>query len=92
MANKTKFKPGDTVRVVGERRTSKIRAILKDVNGALLQTKLGGHRNWNLDELKLVKRSSLKTRKVSDAARTKLKEFQTRRKRATPDMPGEAVP
>jgi anaerobic selenocysteine-containing dehydrogenase len=52
-----KLKPGDTVRVVGERGTAKVRAILTDMHGALLQTQIGGFRRWNLDELRLVKRN-----------------------------------
>jgi len=51
-----KLQPGDTVRVVGSRGTAKIRAILADVHGALLQTQIDGFRTWNLDELRLVKR------------------------------------
>jgi hypothetical protein len=50
------LKPGDTVRVIGSRGTSKIRAILTDVHGALLENQIGGFRSWNLDELRLVKR------------------------------------
>jgi anaerobic selenocysteine-containing dehydrogenase len=92
MAKKTKFRPGDIVRVVGERGTAKVRAVLKDVNGALLQTKLAGYRNWNLDELELVERTNLKSRKVSDAARTKLREFWSRRKKGSPDRSGAAAP
>ena len=61
MAERTmKLKPGDTVRVVGERGTAKIRAILKDVHGALLEKQIGGFRNWNLDDLRLVKRGRAK--------------------------------
>ena len=52
-----KLKPRDTVRVVGERGTAKVRAILTAMQGALLQTQIGGFRHWNLDELRLVKRS-----------------------------------
>jgi hypothetical protein len=55
-----KLKPGDTVQVVGSRGTAKIRAILTDVHGALLKTQIDGHRLWNLDELRLVKRSTKK--------------------------------
>jgi hypothetical protein len=51
-----KLKQGDTVRVVGERGTAKIRAILTSMNGALLEKQIGGFRNWNLDELRLGKR------------------------------------
>jgi hypothetical protein len=54
-----KLKPGDTVKVKGERGTSKVRAILADVNGALLETQIGGFRTWNLDELRLVKRAKV---------------------------------
>lgn len=53
---KVRLKPGDTVRVVSERGTAKIKAILPEVNGALLETAIGDFRNWNLDELRLVKR------------------------------------
>jgi hypothetical protein len=35
-----KLKPGDTVRVIGSRGTAKIRAILTDVHGALLETQI----------------------------------------------------
>jgi hypothetical protein len=51
-----KLKPGDTVRVVGSRGTAKVRAILSNVNGALLEKKIDRFRLWNLDELRLVKR------------------------------------
>jgi hypothetical protein len=54
---KPKLKPGDTVRVVGSRGTAKIRSILVGVHGALLETQIDGFRRWNLDELRLVKRS-----------------------------------
>jgi hypothetical protein len=57
-----KLKPGDTVRVVGSRGTAKIRAILTDVHGALLKTQIDGHRLWNLDELRLVKRGRSKVK------------------------------
>jgi hypothetical protein len=52
-----KLKPGDEVRVVGARGTAKIRAILGSMNGALLENQIDGFRRWNLDELRLVKRS-----------------------------------
>ena len=55
-----KLKPGDMVRVVGSRGTAKIRAILTSMHGALLEKQIGGFRNWNLDELRLVKRSKKK--------------------------------
>ena len=67
---KTKLKPGDTVRVVGERGTAKIRAILTSMHGALLETQVGGFRRWNLDELRLVKRSQGKPK---DAAIRKVR-------------------
>ena len=51
-----KLKPGDTVRVIGERGTAKVRAILSSMHGVLLEKAIGGFRNWNLDELRLVKR------------------------------------
>jgi hypothetical protein len=54
---KVKLKLGDTVRVLGSRGTAKIRAILTDVHGALLDRQIDGFRRWNLDELRLVKRS-----------------------------------
>jgi hypothetical protein len=53
-----KLKRGDTVRVPGERGTSTIRALLSDVNGALLETQIGGFRRWNVDDLRLVKRAN----------------------------------
>ena len=62
---KTKLKPGDTVRVVGERGTATIRAILTSMNGALLEKQIGGYRNWNLDELRLVKRAKVKRSKLN---------------------------
>jgi len=54
------LEPGDTVRVIGSRGTAKIRAILTDVHGALLKKQVDGFRLWNLDELRLVKRSKKK--------------------------------
>lgn len=51
-----KLRPGDVVRVIGERGTSKIRALLPDVSGALLERQIGGRRNWSLADLRLVKR------------------------------------
>ena len=59
---KRQLKPGDTVRVVGARRTAKIRAILTSVHGALLETQIDGFRRWNLDELRLVKRKTRASR------------------------------
>ena len=53
---KSKLKPGDTVRVVGERGTAKIRSILTSMHGVLLEKRIGRFRNWNLDEIRLVKR------------------------------------
>jgi hypothetical protein len=41
-----KFKPGDTVPVVGERSTARIRAILTAMHVALLEKKIGGFRSW----------------------------------------------
>jgi hypothetical protein len=79
---KIRFQPGDTVRVPGERGTSRIRSILAAVNGALLESEIGGYRSWNLDELRLVKRANLsKSRKVSEEVRTKLKDFWRKKKR-----------
>ena len=72
MAKKTKYKPGDIVGVVGERGTSKVRAILKEVNGALLETEIGGFRTWNLDELRFVRHSNAHT-EMSEETRAKLK-------------------
>jgi len=54
-----KLKRGDTVRVIGERGTSKVRSIQLDANGALLETQIGGFRKWNIDELRLVKRAKV---------------------------------
>jgi hypothetical protein len=59
---KVNLKPGDTVRVVGSRATAKIRAILTDVHGALLETQIDGFRRWNLDEVRLVKRGRSKVK------------------------------
>ena len=56
MTMKAILKEGDVVRVVGSKGTAKIRAILNDRHGALLETGIGGHRLWNIDELRLVKR------------------------------------
>ncbi len=58
---KRKLKPGDIVRVVGERGTAKVRSILMGMHGALLEKQIGGFRRWNLDELRLVKRGTEKT-------------------------------
>jgi hypothetical protein len=52
-----KLKPGDTVRVIGSRRTAKIRSLLTAMHGALLEKEIDGFRKWNLDELRLVKRA-----------------------------------
>jgi hypothetical protein len=57
---KQKLKPGDTVRVVGSQGTAKIRAILSGMHGALLEKQIDGFRTWNLDELRVVKRSKKK--------------------------------
>ena len=57
-----KLKPGDTVRVVGERGTAKVRSILMGMHGALLEKQIGGFRRWNLDELRLVKRKKRASR------------------------------
>jgi hypothetical protein len=57
-----KLKPGDTVRVVGSQGTAKIRAILTNVHGALLEKRIGRFRVWNLDELRLVKRRTSRVR------------------------------
>jgi len=58
-----KLKPGDIVRVVGERGTAKVRSILTAVNnGVLLDKSLGGYRNWDADELRLVKRAKSKVK------------------------------
>ncbi len=58
---KVTLNPGDTVRVVGERGTAKIRSILTAMHGALLEKQIGGFRRWNLDELRLVNRAKSKT-------------------------------
>jgi len=58
-----KLRRGDIVRVLGEPGTSKVRSIQIDVNGALLETRLGGFRNWNIDELRLVKRAKVTRKK-----------------------------
>ncbi len=57
---KMKLKAGDTVRVVGSRGTAKISAILTSMHGAMLDKSIDGFRNWNLDELRLVKRGKPK--------------------------------
>jgi hypothetical protein len=59
-----KLKPGDTVRVIGSRRTAKIRAILTSMHGALLEKKIDRFRLWNLDELRLVRRGKVKRNKL----------------------------
>ena len=58
-----KLKHGDTVRVPGEHGTSKVRAILADVNGALLERSIGGRRTWNLSDLRLVERAKVAKKK-----------------------------
>ena len=55
-----KLKRGDIVRVIGESGTSKVRVVLNDVNGVLLETQIGGFRKWNIDDLRLVKRAKVK--------------------------------
>jgi hypothetical protein len=50
------FREGDIVRVLGERGTAKIRAVLHHMHGVLLQKQIGGFRRWNQDEIKLVRR------------------------------------
>jgi hypothetical protein len=57
-----KLKLGDEVRVVGARGTAKIRAILTNMHGALLEKQIDGFRRWNLDELRLVKRGRNKVK------------------------------
>ena len=57
---KLKLKLGDTVRVVGSRGTAKISAILTSMHGAMLENSIGGFRNWNIDELRLMKRGKPK--------------------------------
>ena len=70
---KIHLKPGDTVRVVGERGTAKIRSILTTVgNAVLLEKAIGGFRNWNIGEIRLVKRVQSTIRPLSDAHRAKL--------------------
>ena len=90
MSKNTTFKPGDTVRVVGERSTSRIRAILTAVNGALLETAIGGFRIWSLDELVFVKRSKTGY-KMSEEARAKIKAagiLRSKRRRGSKSDPG----
>jgi hypothetical protein len=67
-----KFKPGDTVRVVGERGTSTIRSIMTAVGGALLDTPIAGFRQWSLEDLRLVKREDPSRKHMSDDHRAKL--------------------
>ena len=55
-----KLEPGDTVVVVGSHGTAKVRPILTSMHGALLEKQIDGFRRWNLDELRLVKRSKKK--------------------------------
>jgi len=59
-----KLKRGDIVRVLGEPGTSKVRSVLNDVNGALLEAQIGGFRNWNIDDLRLVKRAKAGKKKA----------------------------
>ena len=59
-----KLKRGDIVKVIGEHGTSKVRSVLNDVNGALLETQIGGFRSWNVDDLRLVKRAKAGTKKA----------------------------
>lgn len=80
---KTKLNPGDTVRVVGERGTSRIRSLLPAINGALLETEIGGYRNWNLDELRLVKRADRKSSKMTESSRARIKAAGMLRERKT---------
>jgi hypothetical protein len=56
---------------------------LSAINGALLETEIGGFRNWNVDELRLVKRADggSKQRRVSVETRPKLKEFWRKKKK-----------
>jgi hypothetical protein len=63
MGRQVKLKPGDAVRTIGLQRTAKVRAILTNVHGALLEKRIGRFRVWNLDELRLVKRSAAKRSK-----------------------------
>ena len=67
---KTKLKPGDTVRVIGEPGTAKIHSILTSMHGVLLEKRIGDFRSWNIDELRLVKRGNRKI--ISDEQRAKL--------------------
>jgi hypothetical protein len=79
-----KLKPGDTVRVLSERGTARIRAILTSMHGALLEKEIGGFRNWNLDELRLVKRVNStgdSRRSMSAEHRAKLKAHWRRTKK-----------
>lgn len=79
---KTRFNSGDTVRVVGEPGTSRIRALLPAINGALLETEIGGYRNWNVDELRLVKRADSKN-KISESSLARIKAAGFARERKT---------
>jgi hypothetical protein len=58
-----KFREGDIIRVPGERGTAAIRAVLRHMNGVLLEKHIGGFRRWNQDEIKLVRRGKPKQRK-----------------------------
>lgn len=69
---KVKLKPGDTVRVIGERGTAQIRSILLSMHSVLLEKKIERFRNWNIDEVRLVKRVTSTNRRMSDAHRAKL--------------------
>jgi len=44
---KLKLKPGDVVRVIGSTSTAKVRAILTNMHGALLDKRIGRFRVWN---------------------------------------------
>ena len=68
-----KLNVGDEVRVQGERGSSKVRAVLADVHGALLETEIAGYRNWNLDELILVKRAGRRHSKMTPDSRARIK-------------------
>jgi hypothetical protein len=50
---KLELKPGDTVQVVGSRRTARVRWILTSMHGALLENQIDGFRLWQTGRLKI---------------------------------------
>ena len=70
------------MRVVGEHGTATVQAILTAVSGGvLLETEIGGFRNWNVDELRLVKRGKPMRKEVPADIREKLKSHWRKTKR-----------